>query len=56
MVEKRKKREIHYYTTQIFFRQINVLLKDFTVNQFDKKKKFLAVNFSFFHVIFPQND
>ena len=41
---------------QSLFRQINVLLKDFTVNQFDKKKKFLAVNFSFFHVIFPQND
>ena len=31
------------------FRQINALLENFTVNQFDEKKNCLAVNFSFFH-------
>ena len=33
------------------FRQINVLLKNFTVNWFDEKKFCFIVNFSFFHIV-----
>ena len=44
-------KKLHTHFNSWNFRQINILLKNLTVNWFDGKKVGVAVNFSFFHTV-----